>query len=174
MDIAAAKLLSSYNQYANGRMNAILEKLDDSQWTREFSGYFKSIKTLCNHLYIADFVWLRRFSGLRRSAYMDDKLLSEDINFGMDALEDPIDYVSKRKRLDGLIVRFVDGIGPQDLESTLAYKDSGGHDHRKSFGALVLHMFNHETHHRGMISLYLENLGIENDFNSLSEMIEEL
>ena len=174
MDTATAKTLAAYNSFANDRMNAIVGKLDDAGWNREFPGYFKSIKSLCNHLYISDFVWLKRFSGLRKFAYMSDRLLSEDVAFGMSVLGGPADYVEKRKTLDALLIRFADEITSQDLESTLVYKDSGGNGHRKNFGALVLHVFNHETHHRGMISLYLEQQGIENDFNSLSEMMEEL
>jgi uncharacterized damage-inducible protein DinB len=34
-----------------------------------------------------------------------------------------------------------------------------------------LNLFNHETHHRGMISLYLEMLGRENDFNSIAPFV---
>ncbi|MCL2722457.1 MAG: hypothetical protein FWD47_14095 [Treponema sp.] len=29
----------------------------------------------------------------------------------------------------------------------------------------ITHVFNHQTHHRGMISLYLEMLGKENSFS---------
>jgi uncharacterized damage-inducible protein DinB len=33
-------------------------------------------------------------------------------------------------------------------------------------------MFNHQTHHRGMISLYLDMLGKENDFSSLLALVD--
>ena len=32
---------------------------------------------------------------------------------------------------------------------------------------LLIHLFNHQTHHRGMISLYLEMLGKENNYNNI-------
>jgi uncharacterized damage-inducible protein DinB len=33
-------------------------------------------------------------------------------------------------------------------------------------------VFNHQTHHRGMISLYLDMLGKENDFSNLFVLLE--
>jgi uncharacterized damage-inducible protein DinB len=33
-------------------------------------------------------------------------------------------------------------------------------------------MFNHQTHHRGMIALYLDILGKENDFSSLLALVD--
>jgi uncharacterized damage-inducible protein DinB len=60
----------------------------------------------------------------------------------------------------------------KDAESPLRYTDSSGKEFTKNFGDLLLHMFNHETHHRGMISACLETLGKENDYNSLLAVVE--
>jgi uncharacterized damage-inducible protein DinB len=32
---------------------------------------------------------------------------------------------------------------------------------------LLIHLFNHETHHRAMVSIYLEMLGKANDYNNV-------
>jgi uncharacterized damage-inducible protein DinB len=37
---------------------------------------------------------------------------------------------------------------------------------------LIIHMFNHQTHHRGMVSLYLELLRVENGFSGSLYKIE--
>ena len=171
MDIQTAKLMASYNASANRNMNKFIHEISDSQWTMEFSGYFRSIRSLCNHLYIADFVWLRRFSGLRSFKYIDNRVFSENVNFGMTVVNSIAEYENKRQSLDEVIGIFADDLYEKDFNADLTYKDSGGNEHKRNFGGLVLHMFNHQTHHRGMISLYLENLGIENDFNSLFEIL---
>ena len=36
---------------------------------------------------------------------------------------------------------------------------------------LVAHMFNHQTHHRGQISLYLDILGKKNDFSGIAPLV---
>ena len=53
----------------------------------------------------------------------------------------------------------------------LTYMDSRGDEYKKNFGGLIIHMFNHQTHHRGMISIYLEELGIANDFSNLNSIL---
>jgi uncharacterized damage-inducible protein DinB len=58
------------------------------------------------------------------------------------------------------------------LEKILTYTDSEGNKLEKVMETLLLHVFNHETHHRGMISLYLEMLGKENDFSGSMYKIE--
>ncbi len=32
---------------------------------------------------------------------------------------------------------------------------------------VFLHLFNHQTHHRGQISVLLDQLGVENDYSNL-------
>jgi uncharacterized damage-inducible protein DinB len=58
-----------------------------------------------------------------------------------------------------------------DLEKQLTYTSSEGLTHTRRMEGCVLHLMNHETHHRGMISLYLEMLGKANDFNSVSSVL---
>jgi uncharacterized damage-inducible protein DinB len=38
-------------------------------------------------------------------------------------------------------------------------------------GLKLWHIFNHQTHHRGMISLYLDMMGIDNDFSGLLPLV---
>jgi uncharacterized damage-inducible protein DinB len=49
--------------------------------------------------------------------------------------------------------------------------DSHGKLYKRLFGGLIVHCFNHQTHHRGMISIYLDSLGIDNDFSNLAGMV---
>ena len=53
------------------------------------------------------------------------------------------------------------------MPKRLRYKNFKGIDQDRELGGLILHVFNHQTHHRGMISLYLDMLGKENDFSNL-------
>jgi uncharacterized damage-inducible protein DinB len=77
-----------------------------------------------------------------------------------------------RPELDDKIISFVNELEPADLEKQLTYTSSEGGSHTKKMEGLVLHVFNHQTHHRGMISLYLEMLGKENDFSGISPYVK--
>lgn len=167
MDTGTVELLAKYNAAANAEMDALIEKLSPAQWEKEFKGYFSSIKSMCNHIYIGDFNWLKRFSRLRAFSYASDPLFARDIAFTESVIGAVPDYLAKRRTLDALIRRFAEEAEQDDLERDLVYFDSRGAEYRRNFGGLVLHMFNHQTHHRGMISLYLEEQGIPNDFSNL-------
>jgi uncharacterized damage-inducible protein DinB len=65
----------------------------------------------------------------------------------------------------------MDELTENDLEKTISFANMKGETVSKNVGGSILHMFNHQTHHRGMISLYLEMMGIDNDFSSLLPLI---
>jgi len=67
--------------------------------------------------------------------------------------------------LDEIIIKFINELNQNDLESILKFTDSKGTNIKKKMESLIIHVFNHQAHHRGMISLYLEFLGIENGFS---------
>ncbi len=171
MDTQTLKLLAKYNERTNAEMNALIAGLDDDAWRRQFDGYFKSVKSMCNHLYIGDYNWLRRFSGLRDFAYAKDPLLAPRIGFGERVVGTVENYLAMRKVLDAKITEFAEEVTEADFEKTLEYRDSGNNPHARNFGGLVLHFFTHQTHHRGMVSLYLEFLGVENDYANLCDLL---
>jgi uncharacterized damage-inducible protein DinB len=81
------------------------------------------------------------------------------------------DYLRARVELDEKIADFSAELTEEDFTQVLKLNDSHGTPMEKNFGGAVLHGFNHETHHRGMISLYLEQLGKPNDFSSLRQVV---
>ena len=81
------------------------------------------------------------------------------------------DYEAERKALDERFAKFADEVQTEDLPKRLRYKNFKGVEQDREFGGLVLHTFNHQTHHRGMIALYLDMLGKQNDFSNLLVLI---
>lgn len=171
MDIQTCSLLARYNQHANNEMNLLIAKLESDQWDREFGGYFKSIKELCNHVYLADFNWLKRFGRLRSFDYIKDSLFDRDLAFGTIPLVEIREYLQKREELDMKLIRFTNEVRQDDLGMPLSYSDSQGVQHTRNFGGLIVHVFNHQTHHRGMISVYLDMMHIHNDFSNVLPLV---
>jgi uncharacterized damage-inducible protein DinB len=162
-------LLAEYNRSADEAMNRIIERLNAGEWEKSLGGYFPSVRSLCSHIYICDFNWLKRFSKFREFALFSEPLFGrEPYSWSEVLFADKDEYLAKQPELDGKLVTFAGEVRDEDLAATLKYTDSGGTSYEKNFGSMVLHMFNHGTHHRGMISLYMEMLGLENDFNSLA------
>ncbi len=171
MDIKTIRLLARYNQETNVKMNGFIAQLDETEWRHEFPAFFPSIFAMCNHLYIADFNWLKRFSNLREFHFITDDVFSDEIAFTVEAFETRSEYFSKRDYLDKLIIAFADEITGDDVGRDLDYTDTRGTQHTRNFGGMVLHVFNHQTHHRAMISLYLEMLGFDNDYSNLAALV---
>jgi uncharacterized damage-inducible protein DinB len=159
--------LAKYNSHVNNQMFSYISKLSDEEWKKEFQGFYKSVKQLCNHIYIADFNWLKRFGLVRKFHYLENPLLKNDLTHASEAFDSIDDYNRKRKELDLLINEFVSELYEEDLRKVITYKNLKGEPQTRNAGGSAMHIFNHGTHHRGMISLYLEFLGHSNDFNSL-------
>jgi uncharacterized damage-inducible protein DinB len=178
MQTDTVRLLAAYNQAANRKMNESIKTLSAPEWEKNLGGYFPSIRSLCSHTYYWDLTWFGRFArgGGFRAAM--NPLLSRDYSGGDLFFPVAGDYLAGRDTLDELLISFMDELNDGDLTRILplgAGKQDGKQDGKqnrkqdgKSYGSLMLHVFNHQTHHRGMISLYLELLGRANDFNSLS------
>lgn len=171
MDLATITFLANYNRTVNKRMDELIAGLTDEEWATKFGGYFNSIRSVCNHLCVCDFNWLRRFSLLRPFEYIADDFFKRDIAFGTRAFETREEYFRLRDELDGYFGRFAAEVREEDLGRVLTYNDSHGDEHNQEFGLVVLHVFNHQTHHRGMISLYLEELKVENDYSNIMDII---
>jgi len=171
MDIKTCKLLAQYNQITNQKMNAVIQRLSNTQWNQEFDGYFKSIKQLCNHIYIGDFIWLKRFGLFRDFRFIKNTLFDQNLTYSSIPFENIDDYIFKREELDRKLILFVDEITESDLEKTLTFKNAKGDIVNKNFGGSLLHVFNHQTHHRGMISIYLDSMKIDNDFSTLLQLV---
>jgi len=166
------KLLARYNVHANTEMGRALAQLSDEEWNRTLGGYFPSIRSLCSHLFVSDLAWLRRFATLRPFDYSRHPIFQRNPAWGELLFPRFRDYEADRKALDECFTRFASEVTPEDLTKRLRYKNFKGVDQDREMAGLILHAFNHQTHHRGMISLYLDMVGKENDFSNLFVLLE--
>jgi uncharacterized damage-inducible protein DinB len=165
-------LFAKYNKTANQKMNEVIKTLSKEEWDKNLGGFFNSVRGICSHLYICDFNWLKRFSRLRDfDVFKEAFFAKESYSFKEKLFPEMDEYLTSRPLLDERIIAFVNEIDEKDLNSVLKYSDSEGNTYERNFGGLIMHSLNHDTHHRGMISLYLEMLGRENDFASFNTVL---
>jgi uncharacterized damage-inducible protein DinB len=79
----------------------------------------------------------------------------------------------QRERLDAVITALAGEVGESDLEQVLVYRNTRGMAFSKPFGSLLLHMFNHQTHHRGQASTLLTQAGVDIGVTDLLMLIED-
>jgi uncharacterized damage-inducible protein DinB len=155
-------------------MNGFIRGLSDEEWNRDFKGFFPSVRALCSHLYISDFNWLKRFGGVKEFTVLKDPLFDQTLGYDITLFPGKDEYLARRPALDEKFITLTGQIEDADLSKVLAYTDSRGTPVEKKFQAPLLQMFNHQTHHRGMISLYLEFLGRPNDFSAIMPVVTDM
>jgi uncharacterized damage-inducible protein DinB len=156
---------------ANQKMDGIIRNLSNAQWNQEFTGYFKTIKQLCSHIYTGDYIWLKRFGQFREFQFTKDPLFDQNLSYSSKPFDDIADYISKREEMDKKLIMFTGEITEGDLGKIISFANTKGEMFSKNVGGSILHIFNHQTHHRGMISVYLDMMQIHNDFSSLLPLV---
>jgi uncharacterized damage-inducible protein DinB len=154
------KLLVKYNRETNQDMNNIIRTLTDEEWNRQFSGYYKSVHELCSHIFIWDYIWLKRLKTAGNFSSLDDSYFKREYDYRELLFETIDEYAAKRAELDGILTDFVNEVTADDLTKEARWTGAG-----ERVEIILIHLSNHQTHHRGMISLYLESLGRENDYS---------
>jgi len=158
-------IMANYNKITNEFMNDLIKDLSEDSWNKEFNGFFKSIHELCSHIYICDFNWLKRFKKLENFSVLNNSIFERNYSFNETIFNNINEYIVSRKELDKIIIDFINELTKEDLEKILKFTDSKGTYIERKMETLIIHVFTHQIHHRGMVSLYLELLGIDNGFS---------
>jgi uncharacterized damage-inducible protein DinB len=134
--------MARYNRWANRRLLAACGELDPAEYAKSRPAFFGSIHgTLC-HLLVADRLWLARIEGLPPP----HSRLDERPYPSLDELR------AAREAEDARIIRLADGLDEQRLATTVHYRLVTRPEAAATPMHLCwLHLFNHQTHHRGQL-----------------------
>lgn len=67
----------------------------------------------------------------------------------------------QREWLDRIILAWVDSLDDAILMSELDYINSWGVPGRRAVSGVLMHFFNHQTHHRGQVTTLLSQAGVD-------------
>jgi uncharacterized damage-inducible protein DinB len=140
--------LAAYNRWANRRVYADAATLPNEARTRGAGLFFGSLLGTLNHMLVADYIWMRRFTGEGPQPERLNQVLYEDF----DALR------AAREAEDERIFAFV--TGTDDYDRVISYQNSTGRTFTQALGPALTHFFNHQAHHRGQVHAGLTIAGI--------------
>jgi uncharacterized damage-inducible protein DinB len=140
--------LATYNQWANRRVYTDAATLPDDVRKRPIGLFFSSIHGTLNHMLVADYIWMRRFTG----EGPQPERLNQELHEDFEVLR------AARAQEDERIIRFVMAIA--DYGREIDYQNSSGRTFRQSLGSALTHFFNHQAHHRGQIHAGMTIVGI--------------
>ena len=131
--------LAKYNQWANRRLYAAALELPDEVYRRPTGVFFGSLHGTLNHLLLTDRLWLKRLTGI---GYHPDQLNA--ILF-----EERKALVSARIEEDKRLIAVISGYSEVQLIAKHPYTTTSGQPQEQVLSHILLHLFNHQTHHRG-------------------------
>jgi uncharacterized damage-inducible protein DinB len=159
--------LSEYNREANRKLVDILRGMDASALRENQGAYYKSILGTLEHIVSAELFWLRKYAGFFSYRSLEGhRCITGDLDAMKAAIHDkPAAVYETLAELDQLLVEFVAETAPEDLHKRVVHVNHKGDRFERAYWNLILHVFNHSTHHRGEISALLDRKGAANDFS---------
>ena len=163
MTPASVALFAKYNRWMNERLFEACGRLDPSEITKDKGAFFGSILGTLNHIAVADTIWLHRFATHKpRFSSLQDLATLPRPSSLRDTLATELNELQiYRQKLDALIIAWAAELTLEHLPASLQYTNMAGVENSKTFGDLLLHFFNHQTHHRGQVTTLLFQSGVD-------------
>ncbi|MDW5377269.1 DinB family protein [Halomonas sp. HP20-15] len=157
------ELLATYNQWMNSKVYVAAGQLSATDLAKDRGAFFGSILGTLNHILVGDTIWLKRFathpSCLNSLRVVAD--LQSPTSLGQILFDDLGRLSEQRIWLDRQIINWIAELSEGDLDFVLSYHNTKGISAQKRYSSMVLHFFNHQTHHRGQVSTLLSQAGVD-------------
>jgi uncharacterized damage-inducible protein DinB len=151
---AYVQTMARYNAEMNRRCYASAATLTDAQRKQDCGLFWGSLHATLNHLVWGDRTWLARFTGAPRPPHSmkDSPTLYDDF----------AELSQVRVGLDDEIGKWAGTIDQARLDGELVYYSGAAQrELRRPMALLVMHLFNHQTHHRGQAHAVLTRFGAD-------------
>ena len=167
IDDRYCRMMARYNAWQNRQLTDNLQDVHLSELTRDRGAFFGSILGTLNHLLWGDLIWMSRFDGgaapeggIKESPSRHPTLAS---------------WSAERFRTDGRIRHWAETVNNIDLAGELTwYSGAAGREVSRPLAMLVVHFFNHQTHHRGQVHAMVTAAGLTAPVSDLFLMPEDM
>ncbi|MCB9945749.1 MAG: damage-inducible protein DinB [Geminicoccaceae bacterium] len=152
IDAGYVRVMARYSVWQNESLIAAAGRLDDEARLQDRGAFFGSIQATLNHLLWGDRTWLSRFTDLPAP--------ESGIQGSVHLAPDWPTYKLERRVTDADITSWASSVGDNDLVGELTWFSGAlGREVSRPVSLLVVHFFNHQTHHRGQAHAMLTAAG---------------
>ncbi|CAN7215167.1 DinB family protein [Pseudoduganella sp. LjRoot289] len=171
--ISHVRLMSSYNSWMNKKVYDAAAGLPADELARDRGAFFGSVLGTLNHLVVADTVWLKRFAAhpARFPALEPVRKLEQPARLDAQLFTALQPMAAHRAWLDAVITAWAEELHEADLDLVVHYERMNGEALDKPLFGLLMHFFNHQTHHRGQVSTLLSQAGADVGVTDLLALI---
>lgn len=173
---AYVKKMATYNQWMNARLYELAARLPPVEVTADRGAFFGSILGTLHHLVNGDTGWLKRFANSSAQSRSLDPVRQLESPAALDEIRfrELPELLARRTLLDAAILEWSDELADADLRTTVNYVNRKGETHSKPLGALLMHFFNHQTHHRGQATTLLSQAGVDVGITDLLALLPDV
>lgn len=150
MELATIRALFEYNDWARDRLMAIAETLDDDKLDRPFEMGPGSLRKTLEHLFAAEWRWLRRWRGRPFGENEWPRGFAAMAELWATWRE------TAQQRSD-----YLDTLADNDLDRRVCFTDPDGTTESLELRRMMLHVCTHGTHHRAQALNMLRHVGVE-------------
>jgi len=146
------ELLAHYHLWMDERLYKLADTIADDERRVDRGAFFKSIHGTFNHLLFGNLRWMGRF--------LEQTLTEAEI--GEILYESFDDLRHEHLQCDRMILEWTEGLSDDWLQQDMVFA-SGVYQKRWVLPrwVFVMHMFNHQTHHRGQLTTLLSQQGLD-------------
>ena len=139
---ATARTLARYNVWANRVLFDAVAGLPPGEALKERATLFKNMVGTLNHLYVVDLIWQAHIEGREHGIAALNTVLYTEL--------EPL--WRAQQEIDAWYVDWADRLPAAAWDEELAFTLIGGNQGRMSRGAILLHVVNHTSYHRGFVA----------------------
>ena len=144
--------MAHYNRWQNQSLYGAADGLDATARQSDRGAFFGSIQATLSHILWGDSVWMSRFDNWESPEIN----IPNSVNFAPDWEAQKAARITADQRFLDWSIR----VTSDDLDGDLTwYSGSLASDVTKSRSLCIVHMFNHQTHHRGQVHAMLTAAG---------------
>ena len=157
----------------NEKLYDTAAKLSPADLALDRKVFFQSILGTLNHIVVGDTLWLKRFAlhPGHHGALDPVRAMASPAALNQILFHDLQTLAVHRKMMDGVISAWASSLTEDDLRHSLVYANTRGERFQRRFASLVMHFFNHQTHHRGQATTLLMQAGLDVGVTDLLALI---
>ncbi len=134
--------MAQYNRWANRRLYKACEQLSEDSYYRDRKMFFGSIHGTLNHILVGDRLWLARVEREPAPSFALNSQPYDDIG----------SLGAARTAEDDRMIELTESYSDTDMSTIVSYRMVvEPADVETPLHLCWLHLFNHQTHHRGQI-----------------------
>src|SRR4029077_8547928 len=161
--VLSMRTMAYNNAWANHRLLSACAKLSRSEFEAKGTSFFPSIKATLNHILVIDHFYVDAMEGgtLGPAAWANEQPCA-----------DVAELKQAQATVDRRLIAYCDGLKEEDLDKVI-HVHRGTRIQEERCDRLLLHLFQHDIHHRGQAHAMLSGTSVKppqlDEFFSVAE-----